>query len=116
MLVKFAYLDSEPASQGLALRVYPGDTLGQARLLYGTPRRAARLLDLRSQGWDVAPCFHFGYIVKGLTWTRSRIGADDYVRYWVERIADLSEIPREGWERTLDTLIADGIFDPIRRR
>lgn len=108
--VKYAYLD--PDGEGVALRLYPGDTLGQARVLYGEPSRAFGALELRGQGWNVTPGFHFGFAARGMTWTTSRLSVDAYVAYWVDRIATTSAIPSEDWDRELRRLIDDGVFHP----
>jgi hypothetical protein len=108
--VRYAYLD--PEGEWVVLRLYAGDTLEQARVLYGEPSRALGALLLRDQGWTVRPHFHFGFAARGLTWTTSRLSADAYVAYWVERIATTSSSPREDWDRELRRLIADGIFNP----
>ena len=74
--VKFAYLDAaEP--DGLPLRLYPADTLEQARVFYSSPARVQRTLGLRRRGWRVEPNFHFGYRERGLCWSRSGLTADD---------------------------------------
>jgi hypothetical protein len=108
--VKYAYLD--PDGMGVALRLYAGDTLEQARVLYGEPSRAFGALRLRDQGWNVTPGFHFGFVARGMTWTTSALSADAYVAYWVERIATTSAFPRDDWDRELRRLIDDGIFHP----
>lgn len=47
--VKYAYLFSNDTGR-LALHLFPGDTLTQARALYGEPARAARLMTLAGLG------------------------------------------------------------------
>jgi hypothetical protein len=107
--VKYAYLDRD--GENVVLRLYAGDTLEQARVLYGEASRAHWALELRDQGWSVTPGFHFGFMERGMTWTTSTLNADDYVAYWVTRIGTTSVIPREDWDRELERLIADKIFD-----
>jgi hypothetical protein len=65
--VKYAYLDA-PEPRGLPLRLYPADTLEQARVFYGSPERAQRTLALSGRGWELEPKFHFGYRERGLCW------------------------------------------------
>jgi hypothetical protein len=121
--VKFAYLYTGclivdggrflvEAEDGVTLGLYPGDTLTQARALYGDAARVQRLLTLRESGWQLRPNFHFGFMEKGLTWTTSTLGVESYVAYWVERINTLQRYPREDWDTELARLIADGIFAP----
>jgi hypothetical protein len=109
--VKYAYLDANPPEE-VPLRIYPGDTLEQARLLYGEPIRCERLLTLRERGWEIQPNFHFGFMTRGLSWSRSALGTDDYVAYWMERIGTTTAIPREDWDGEIRRLIEDGIFSP----
>jgi hypothetical protein len=109
--VKCAYLDVDLPGE-LPLRLYPGDTLEQARTLYADKDRCERLLALRERGWEIEPSFHFGFMTRGLTWTRSRLTADEYVGYWEDRIESATAVPREDWDAELERLIEDGIFDP----
>jgi hypothetical protein len=99
----------------ITLDLYPGDTLEQARELYGDRSRVEHLLALRERGWRLEPNFHFGFMTKGLTWTRSSLSADEYTDYWVKRIDGLGAFPPEDWEQELGRLIADGIFHPADR-
>lgn len=109
--VQFAYLFPTTAAR-LALALYPADTLGQARVLYRDPSRVERLLALRGDGWRVEPNFHFGFIEKGLTWSRSSASTDAYAQYWMERIGTLRAFRRDDWSNELAELIRAGIFDP----
>lgn len=108
--VKYAYLLQQAAS--LELRLYPGDTLSQARVLYQDPARVDGLLGLRDEGWRLRPDFHFGFAARGFTNTNSRLNADQYIAYWVTRIPRLTQFLRDDWNHELRRLIDDGIFDP----
>jgi hypothetical protein len=108
--VKFAYLDIDLPGE-MPLRLYPGDTLEQARLLYADRDRCDRFLGLRERGWQIGANFHFGFMTRGLTWTRSKLTADEYVGYWIDRIEGSGPIARENWDAELQRLIEDGIFD-----
>jgi hypothetical protein len=81
-------------------------------VLYARPERVERMLGLRSEGWELAPNFHFGFREKGLTWTKSRLGIDAYVHYWMGRIRSLKAFRREAWTTELARLVDDGVFDP----
>jgi hypothetical protein len=109
--LRYAYLDTDLPGE-LALRLYPGDTLEQARLLYADRDRCRRMLALRERGWEVEPNFHFGFMTRGLTWTRSRLTADEYVDYWIDRIEATTAIPRADWDAELRHLTEAGVFDP----
>jgi hypothetical protein len=112
--VRFAYLDSADAD-GLTLRMYPADTLEQARVFFTSPARVQRTLALREHGWTLDPHFHWGFITRGFCWTRSSVSTEDYARYWVDRIEEIGAVDREDWERELQRLIDDGIFSPSDR-
>jgi hypothetical protein len=107
--VKYAYLDTDLPDE-IPLRLYPADTLEQARVLYRDPSRCAALLDLRQDGWEVEPNFHFGFMTRGLSWSESSLPVYDYIAYWIRRGDDMAAIPREQWPAALEQLIADGIF------
>jgi hypothetical protein len=109
--VKYAYLDTDLPGE-IPLRLYPGDTLEQARILYADRDRCTRMLALRERGWEVEPNFHFGFMTRGLTWTRSKLTADEYVDYWIDRIEATTAMPRADWDAELQRLIENGIFDP----
>lgn len=112
--VKFAYLDA-PERRGVPLRLYPADTLEQARVFYGSPAHVRQTLALRQRGWELEPKFHFGYRERGLCWSRSSLSVDEYAAYWTRRIDQTGAIGRGDWERELEQLIADGVFDPADR-
>lgn len=110
--VKFAFLD-ESEDGGLVLRIYPADTLAQARIFYGSPSLVQRLLALSE--WKVEPNFHWGFAEKGLCWSAPLLSTQDYVAYWISHIRDLQEVDRPAWSRTIETLIADRIMRPADR-
>ena len=108
-IAKYVHLD--PESEVVVLRWNPGDTLTQARSLYARPELVHEILDLQEQGWGVRPNFHFGYIARGLTWTKSHLDAEAYVSYWLDRIHEVKPFPRDAWKADLDRLIQAGVFD-----
>src|SRR5262245_58839722 len=112
--VKFAYLDSVEGD-GLPLRLYAGDTLEQAKALFESEARVQHMLALRGRGWVVEPHFHWGFTQRGFCWTRSSLSADEYARYWVDRIDRTGAIKRDEWEPELERLIADGLYSSSDR-
>ena len=81
-----AYVSAEKAGSGqgkVTLRVYPGDTISQARALYSTIK-ASRLFDLQKKGWKIYPNLHFGYMGTGLPpWVnRPTCGLRKYIEFW----------------------------------
>jgi len=57
--LRYAYL-APSSDERIELRLYPADTLEQARQFYAEPSRVERVLALRARGWRVDPNFHFG--------------------------------------------------------
>jgi hypothetical protein len=108
--VQLAYLFNLESE--IALALYPADTLTQARVFYKDDARVKNTLELGMGGWAVRPNFHWGFREKGLCWTTSRLDLRDYTDYWRARISTLAEIERDEWERELQRLVRDGVFDP----
>jgi hypothetical protein len=103
------YLDPGPGPS-VVLRLYPGDTLRQARHLYADDRRLQGVLGLAGSGWEVRPNFHFGYMQRGMVWTSSALPLAEYLRYWAARVTVLRPWMRDEWEIELSRLVADGVF------
>lgn len=108
--VKFAYVDESLPGE-VPLWLYPADTLEQARQLYADPGRCQGLLALRDRGWEIEPNFHWGFMARGLSWTRSRLSTDEYVEYWIKHIGSTSPLNRDDWQSELQRLVDDGIVD-----
>jgi hypothetical protein len=114
--VKLAALEPDPDKDVVLLRLWPGDTLEQAKALYAEPGRVDQLLSLRKQGWTIGPNFHFGHTAKGFVWTSGDISVEDYVAYWVEAIGSAGQVRREDWNRYFDQLIDLGIASKADRK
>lgn len=106
--VKLAGLESDGETL-VRLRLFPGDTLEQAKILYADSSRVRALLSLRDDGWAIWPNFHFGHLAKGFVWTSGSIGLDEYVKYWLEHIEVAGQVRRKGWKKYFDGLIDLGI-------
>jgi hypothetical protein len=113
--VKLAGLESDDAESAVWLRLFPGDTLEQAKALYADTDRVDQLLSLRDQGWTIAPNFHFGHMAKGFVWTTGDVGVEDYVRYWLEHIGAAGQVRREDWSGYFARLIKLGIASEADR-
>jgi hypothetical protein len=114
--VKLAALEPDDDGTTLRLRLWPGDTLEQAKALYGDTKRVSKLLSLRDRGWTVAPNFHFGHMAKGFVWTAGDITVDDYVSYWIAHISTAGQIPRKEWRGYFDRLIGLHIASEADRK
>ena len=110
-VAKYAYLGPGPGGSWV-LSIYPGDSLTQAKILYGNPSLVRRLLTLRAKQWTIRPNFHFGFMEKGLTWTRTSIDVDAYIEYWLDRISATATIPRARWDEEWEELTKVGIIAP----
>jgi hypothetical protein len=110
--VKRAYLRSDDGvgtDSTVELRLWPGDTLEQAKALYSDPTKTKGLLALRGSGWQVSPNFHFGHMAKGFVWTQGDILVERYISHWVDEIGATGQIKRADWEAYFDQLISLGI-------
>jgi hypothetical protein len=102
--VKLAALEPDDTGGTIRLRLWPGDTLEQAKALYADAARVEKVLALRERGWVVAHNFHFGHMAKGFVWTTGDIPVDDYVNYWREHIGSAAQIRRQDWTKYLAKL------------
>lgn len=107
-----AWLGFGDDNASVSLKMYPADTLGQARAFYVDITSVNEVLGLRSDGWRVEPNFHWGFTAGGYAWATSALSVDAYCAYWVDRISGTRELPRSDWERYWATLEADGIVLP----
>jgi hypothetical protein len=101
----FLLFDVDPAR--ILLRMYPGDTLEQARVFYRDVPAVQRVQALAAKGWSVVPDFHWGALALGVANARhGRADLKAYCGYWVDNIGDTSLVRRPDWEpywRTLET-------------
>ena len=95
----------------VSLKMYPGDTLGQARAFYSDPSSVAAVLALRSEGWHVEPNFHWGFMQGGYGWVKSPLDVDKYCAYWVDHIAETREVARPDWDAYWSQLESAHIVD-----
>jgi hypothetical protein len=67
--VKLAVLEYENERRLIKLRMWPADTLEQARSFYARPGTIEQVLKLEDEGWRITPNFHFGFMATGYCWT-----------------------------------------------
>lgn len=108
-----AWLGLASDNATVSLRMYPADTLGQARACYGDPASVDAVLALRSDKWRVEPKFHWGFMAGGYAWSRTPLPVDEYCAYWVDRIADTRELARSDWDSYWAKLEADQIVESL---
>lgn len=82
----------------VCLRMYPGDTLTQSRALYGDRSALKAILSLKSDGWHVAPNFHWGFMATGYAWANTPLQVEKYCDYWADEIGATRELSRPEWE------------------
>lgn len=95
----------------VGLRMYPADTLGQARDFYADPDSVQAVLALRSQGWRVEPNLHWGFMAPGYAWATSPCSVEHYCEYWVKHIDGSRELSRSEWNSYLSNLQVNQILD-----
>lgn len=103
----------------IELRMYPGDVLGQARVLYDVPSRVASVLALQSDGWQVRPNFHWGFRQSGMVHVGDMPGTldvDAYTQYWMDHIRSTRQINADEYSTYLDRLTEDNIIDVGHRK
>ena len=107
--VKLARLEYESEIRLVNLRMWPADTLEQARFFYRRPGTVERVLKLQNEGWSVSPNFHFGFMATGCCWTNATMPVAEYMRYWLERIGDAGQIERRDWDQYWRSLVHEKI-------
>ncbi|MGZ4305630.1 MAG: hypothetical protein ACXVSL_12290 [Solirubrobacteraceae bacterium] len=103
----------EERGRFVSVDAQPGDTLTQARVLYGHLDDHGRdaLLELGSTpGWSVAPAFHLG-TPRSATWLEVETpgGLARYLDFWRTHIGEYGQRPAEEWPAILKRLAAEQI-------
>jgi len=106
-----AWLGLSSDASAVSLKLYPADTLGQARAFYADPASVRDVLALRSDGWNMQPNFHWGFMSGGYAWSASPLELEPYCQYWIDHIATTRELERPEWPSILARLTADRILD-----
>jgi hypothetical protein len=109
--VSTAYLTYADDHRDVRLKMYPADTLEQAREFYRRPNIVQRILTLEREGWRVAPNFHFGYVTTGLCWTTVTRPLAEYMSYWQNNIENTEQIRRPDWNEYWDKLLTMNIVE-----
>jgi hypothetical protein len=99
---------------GLVVEIDPGDTMGQAKKLYGDCEMG-EVLALRDHGWTVEPNFHVAHMTLNLLWTHTTIPIEDYWKFWVAHPKWLRQVPRAKFEETFALFLAHGLATELDR-
>lgn len=110
--IAMAWLGVADDGATVCLRMYPADTLGQARAFYGDPSSVDAVLALRSSGWRVEPNFHWGFMAPGYAWTSTPTTVEKYCAHWIEVIGVTRELDRSEWEAYWAKLEAAQVVEP----
>lgn len=81
----------------IELKIYPGDTMTQARALYKSLDTDA-LLKLTKKGWDwdIYPNLHFSHIQKHLYWAKNiPLSLKAYINFWKQKPQMISQVNRD---------------------
>lgn len=113
--ILMAWLGQDTETSDVCLRMYPADTLTQARALFDDAASVAAVLELRRDGWSIAPNFHWGFMAPGYAWMESGLDVDAYCSYWIREIGGTGEVPRDQWDAYWSRLEADGVVTPSSR-
>jgi hypothetical protein len=111
--VQLAYL--EIRDDEVQLRLFPADTLTQAKALYSRPGAVAGLRALRRNGWHLVPGFHWGHLAEGLASMPTPMEVDDYIDLWVTEIHDTFQVRRDEWDEYWAWLVKHRVVEPEAR-
>jgi len=109
--IYMAWLGFTNDKSAVSLQMYPGDTLGQSRELYGSPTAVNAVLALQSDGWHLEPNFHWGFTAAGYAWMKTPLPVEKYCSYWVKEIGTTRELTRPEWEAYWAKLESDHIVE-----
>lgn len=88
--------DEEEGDWGIYLRLWPGDTVSQARKFFYNVKKE-EFFGLKEKGWKIWPNMHFAFMRSNLVWSNVKLSVEDYFNYWKE---NSSKIKRETVEGT----------------
>jgi hypothetical protein len=108
------YIESgENGDWSVAVNIYPGDTISQARRFFGDVR-VKEFFELEQKGWIIKPNLHFAAINKHLCWAKNgRLRARDYFEYWSGE-GEIGQIQRDStnFQSYFQQLQDDGLISP----
>lgn len=103
----------ENSDWSVAVNIYPGDTIRQARKLFENVRMD-EFLGLEESGWIIEPNLHFAFMAKHLCWAKgTRVSTRDYFDYWRGE-GEIGQIQRDsaGFKAYFQQLQEDGMISP----
>jgi hypothetical protein len=103
----------ENGDWSVAVNIYPGDTIRQARKFFENVHRD-EFLGLEEKGWIIEPNLHFAFMAKHLCWAKgTRLSIRDYFEYWRGE-GEIGQIQRDlsGFQELFQQLQVDGMISP----
>ena len=92
----------------LMVEIDPGDTTGQARILYHDVS-LPDLHALASRGWDLNANLHVAHMTRNLLWTRCACTIEEYWDFWITHAAWIRRWDRPEFEQVFANLVAVGL-------
>ncbi|HOJ04082.1 MAG TPA: hypothetical protein PK916_08765 [Bacteroidota bacterium] len=83
-------VNSEDWGEVLMLKIWPGDTVKQARAFFERVNRGA-FLNLENQGWQIRPNLHFSHMQKHLVWANTGLRVSEYFDYFATNINEIGK-------------------------
>jgi hypothetical protein len=113
---KLAVFPSRPAPvNDLVLEVDPGDTVGQAKILFSKVVSADVRRLLEEKRWTVRPSFHLMFMSTGFFRPAVKLHALEYWSRWAEHRSRIRQWKREEFEGAFQALLEMGIAGPEDR-
>jgi len=109
LAVALARLEYDENKRNVELKMWPADTLQQARIFYRRSEAIERIVILTNDQWDVRPNFHFGFMAAGFCWTTTTLPLAEYVSYWKDNIDSVGQILRQDWGEYWEKLMDAGM-------
>ena len=93
----------------LILEVDPGDTMGQAKILFSKVSEAEVARLLAEKRWTARPSFHLMFVTTGFFRPTAKLSVLDYWSRWVERTTFIRQWRREEYQAAFDALLGMGM-------
>lgn len=90
----------------IRLKMYPGDTVSQARELYDQ-LDVTQIQNLIDIGWSCQTNMHFTFMGTGLVWSQPDLSTEQYIDFWLSKRRSIQQEKREadvGFHRLFETL------------
>lgn len=99
---------------GIRLAVAPGDTVGQARLLY-SQYSADFAQQLERIGWEIHSNLHLSFITQHLLYPTCTLEGPDYWAFWCQHPDRIRQYQRTEWLELVDWLIENQLMHARER-